>query len=208
MTKPPRFDRTTIHSTALARDLAGRAGMDRGSLGRRIVVVGTSGSGKTTMACRLAERLGLLHVELDALHWGPNWTSAPLDLFRQHIVEALSGDAWVVDGNYGKARDLMWGRADNVVWLDYSLAVIMARLLWRTLRRSLTREELWQGNRESLRTSFFSRDSILLWALQTYRRRRSDYPTLLGRPEYAHLAVIHLRSPRAARAWLATLGPG
>jgi adenylate kinase family enzyme len=182
--------------------------MDRGSLGRRIDVVGTTGSGKTTMAGRLAERLGLPHVELDALYWGPDWTPVSLELFRQRIVEALSDDAWVVDGNYGMVRDLVWPRIDTVVWLDYSLAVIMARLLWRTIGRSVTGQELWHGNRESLRTSFFSRDSILLWGLQTYRRRRRNYTSLLGQPEHAHLAVVHLRSPRAARVWLATVGSG
>jgi adenylate kinase family enzyme len=169
---------------------------------RRIVVIGTSGSGKTTTASQLARRLGLLHVELDALHWEPNWTEAPLDVFRARVIEALKGDAWVVDGNYSKVRDIVWSRADTVVWLDYSLPVILWRVVWRTLRRSLTREELWGGNRETLRAALFSRESIVLWSLQTYRRRRREYPVLLARPEHAHLAVIHLRSPRAARDWL------
>ena len=172
---------------------------------RRIVVIGTSGSGKTTTARQLAQRLGRPHVELDALHWEPNWTEAPLDVFRARVIEALKDDAWVVDGNYSKVRDIVWSRADTVVWLDYSLPVILWRLVWRTLRRSLLREELWSGNRESLRMSLFSRESIVLWALQTYRRRRREYPVLLARPEYAHLTVLHLRSPRAARDWLSSI---
>ena len=172
---------------------------------RRIAVIGTTGSGKTTMAQRLSQRLGLPHVELDALHWGPNWTEAPVEVFRQRTAEALSGDAWAVDGNYRDVRDIVWGRADTVVWLDYSLWVIMARLLWRTLRRIVTREELWGGNREHFRAQFLSRDSLFLWALQTYWRRRREFPILLNQPEQAHLAVVHLRSPRATRAWLAGL---
>src|SRR5205823_6990985 len=102
---------------------------------RRIVVVGSTGSGKTTLASQLARRLALPHVELDALHWEPNWTMAPLDRFRQRVEEALNGEGWVVDGGYGKVRDIVWGRAETLVWLDYGLPVILWRLLKRTLRR-------------------------------------------------------------------------
>jgi len=173
--------------------------------GRRISVIGTSGSGKTTTAGQIARRLGIPHVELDALHWEPNWTEAPLDLFRERVSQALSGDDWAVDGNYSKVRDIVWSRADTIVWLNYALPVIMWQLVQRTLRRSLTQEELWSGNRESLRKALFSRDSILLWALQTFRRRRREYPILLSQPAHAHLAVVQLHSPRATRDWLSSL---
>jgi len=174
---------------------------------QRINVVGTSGSGKTTMAARLAQRLRVPHIEMDALFWGPDWTPVPEEVFRQRVVEALSGTAWVIDGNYSRLRTSVWERADTVIWLDYPLAVIMTQLMTRTLRRALKREELWSGNRESLSKSFFSRDSILLWALQTYRRRREQYPALFAQPEYAHLTVIWLRSPKASCKWLATVKP-
>ena len=173
--------------------------------GRRLAVVGTTGSGKTTMARRIAQRLAITHVELDALHWGPDWTPAPTEAFQERTAQALSGDAWVVDGNYSKVRDIVWSRADTVVWLDYPLPVILGQLAWRALRRVITREELWQGNRERFAAQFASRDSLFLWALRTYPRRRREYPVLLERPEYAHLNLAHLRSPRAARHWLATL---
>lgn len=173
--------------------------------GRRLAVIGTSGSGKTLLARQIGRRLRVPHVELDALFWGPGWTPAPLDVFRQRVGQALGGDAWVVDGNYSRVRDIVWERADTVVWLDYSLPVVMGRLIRRTLRRSATREELWGGNRESLHQAFLSRDSILLWALKTYGRRKREYPELLGRLEHAHLAVVHLRAPKAARAWLSGL---
>jgi len=174
---------------------------------QRIHVVGTSGSGKTTMAYRLAQRLRVPHIEMDALFWGPDWTPVPEEVFRQRVVEALSGSAWVMDGNYSRVRTSIWERADTVIWLDYSLTVIMAQLVSRTLRRALKREELWSGNRESLSKSFFSRDSILLWALQTYRRHREQYPALFAQPEYAHLTVIRLGSPNTSAKWLATVKP-
>ncbi len=172
-------------------------------VGTRISVVGTCGSGKTTTAASLARRLGLAHVELDALSWGPDWTSTPDDEFRAAVERAASGDRWVIDGNYSKCRALVWGRADTVVWLDYSFPRVFSQLVWRTFRRALRREILWHGNRERLRTAFFSRESILLWAIKTHRRRQREYPTLLVRPEYRRLRVIRLRSPREAAAWLA-----
>jgi adenylate kinase family enzyme len=169
---------------------------------RRIAVIGTSGSGKTTLAERLARRLGIPHVELDAIHWGPNWSSPPIEEFRERVAESLSGPAWVTDGNYSRVRDIVWSRADTVVWMDYALAVIMGRVIWRTMRRTLTREALWNENRETVRNAVLSRDSIILWALTTYRRRRREYPVLLAQPEHAHLRLVRLPSPRAARRWL------
>ncbi len=171
-------------------------------LGRRIVVVGTTGSGKTTLAGELARRLEVPHVELDALHWEPGWTEAPTDLFRERVTRALSGEAWVTDGNYSAVRDIVWSRADTIVWLDYSLPTILYRLTRRTFRRIFTREELWSGNKERVLTQFLSRDSIFLWAFKTYRRRRREYPELLSSPEHAHLHLVHLRSPRQERRFL------
>jgi adenylate kinase family enzyme len=172
---------------------------------RRIVVVGTTGSGKTTLARRISERLDIPHVELDAIFWGPNWTPAPIEDFGRRIAQALGGQAWVADGNYSRVRDVVWGRADSVVWLDYALPVIMRQLVRRTFRRVVRQEELWNDNRERAWVQLFSRDSLFLWALQTYPRRRREYPLLFERPEYAHLAVVHLRSPRATRDWLENL---
>jgi adenylate kinase family enzyme len=177
---------------------------DVSNCGQRISVIGTSGSGKTTLASQISQCISIPHVELDALHHEPNWTEAPTDIFRKRVEQALSSESWVVDGNYSKVRDIVWSRADTVIWLDYTLPVIMMRLLRRTWRRVVVQEELWSGNRETWRTTF-SRDSILLWALQTYRRRRREYPILLSKLEHAHLKVVHLRSPKAADAWLLNL---
>lgn len=172
-------------------------------LGQRINVVGTTGSGKTTLGRALAQRLGVPFVELDALAWLPGWTMRPLEEFRALVAERTASPAWVVDGNYSRVRDIVWARADKVVWIDYPFGRVFLQLLRRTVRRSLRREELWSGNRESLRKAFFSRDSILLWAIRTHARRKREYPELFARPEHAHLTVVRLRSPREARRWLA-----
>ncbi|MEN6369980.1 MAG: AAA family ATPase [Thermotogota bacterium] len=170
--------------------------------GTRINVVGTCGSGKTTVAKSLAGLLGVPHVELDALFWRSGWGEATDPELRAAVSEAAAGDAWVIDGNYSRVRDLIWTRADTLVWLDYSFLRVFSQLLARTIRRAVLREPLWHGNRESLRTSFLSRESILLWAVKTHRRRKAQYRRLLADPEYGHLRVVRLRSPREAERWL------
>lgn len=170
--------------------------------GPRIVVIGVSGSGKTTLAARLSQMLAIPHVELDALHWLPGWVEQERELFRLSVAQALSGPAWVVDGNYSKARDIIWGRASTIVWLDYPLPVILWQLTRRTLRRMVTREKLWGGNVETFGNAFFSRDSLLLYAVKTYHQRRVTYPAAFARPEFAHLQVIHLNSRADTAAWL------
>ncbi len=169
--------------------------------GHRIVVVGTSGSGKTTLAAQLAALRGCQHIELDAIHWQRNWTETPMAEFSAKIALALTGDCWVVDGNYGKGRETVWSRADTLIWLDYPLWLVLWRLLRRTVWRVMTRKELWNGNRENLR-AVFSRDSIFLWAIRTHPRRRREYADLPYRPEYTHLSKIRLRSPRQTNRWL------
>lgn len=180
--------------------------MSQSSRVQRIVVVGSSGAGKTTLAKNLAARLGHPYVELDALRWDANWTAADRELFRSRIQTAIGTDAWVVDGNYSIARDLVWPRADTLIWLDYSLAVILPRLLQRTLRRGLTGEVLWNGNRENL-AELFTRNSLVLWTLRTYFRHHREYPKAFEQPEHRHLQIFHLRSPRETTAWLKGLPP-
>jgi adenylate kinase family enzyme len=143
---------------------------------QRVVIMGTTGSGKSWLAERLAARLGLRIVELDALFWGPDWQPAPFELFRYRVeCETRDGD-WIVVGNYSQVRDLVWRDADTLVWLDLPLGVVMTQLLRRTVRRIATAEDLWgTGNRETVGNAFFSRDSILLWALKTHRRNRARF---------------------------------
>lgn len=172
---------------------------------RRIAIVGNSGSGKTTLARELARRLGLKHVELDALYHEAGWTPATPEAFRERTASALDTGAWVADGNYGQVRDLVWGGADTLIWLDYPLPFILLRLTRRTFRRLSTREELWNGNREQWRNHFLSTDSLFLWAIKVHRRRRREYPQHLCRPEYAHLHVLRFRSSGETEAWLRIL---
>jgi adenylate kinase family enzyme len=175
---------------------------------QRINVIGTSSVGKTTFARELAQRLELPYVELDALYWEPGWSEAAPEVMRSRVASAVQPDAWVVDGNYGVVRDLVWARADTVVWLDYPLRTVLWRYLTRTVRRIRTAEELWPGtgNRERLSMHLLQRDGLLWWILGTYHRRRRDYPRLLA--EHPEIEAIRLGSPRAARRWIAGVGSG
>ncbi len=182
------------------------AGEDVRRAMERVVVVGTSCSGKTTLARLLAGVLGAPHVELDGIHWMTGWRERPVEEVRRMAVEATAGERWVMDGNYSAVRDVVWGRATAVVWLNYPFRVVLWRALTRTIRRVVTREELFSGNREGFRQSFLSRDSIILWVITSYRGVRREYRRILDGGDYPHLRVIELRKPADAAALVAAPG--
>lgn len=172
----------------------------------RVVVVGTSCSGKTTLARQLSRVLGAPHVELDGIHWMPDWQLRPMDEVRRMVGEAAAAERWVMDGNYSAVRDIVWGRATAVVWLNYPFRVVLWRALSRTTRRVIAREELFSGNRESFRMSFLSRDSIILWAISSHGQIRRKYRRILDGGDFPHLRVIELRDPAGAERLVASLG--
>jgi len=169
---------------------------------RRIVIVGATGSGKTTLASALAQRLAIPHQETDAIYWGPDWTPIPLDDFRRRIEQITLTPLWIIDGNYSRVRDLVWSRADTLIWLDYPFPIILFRLVLRSMRRIMRGELCCNGNRETWWNTFFDKDSLFLWLLQSYPRQKRTYPQLFLRPEYAHLQILRFRSPAEANAWL------
>jgi len=170
---------------------------------RRVVVGGETSAGKTTFSRALAERIGVPVIELDALFWGPGWTKAGSEEFRARVLAATTGEAWVIDGNYSSTRDLVWSRADTFVWLDPPFRVLLWRLFRRTNRRIRSREELWNGNRETIRDAYLSTDSLYVWLVRAYGRHHRAWPVAIA--EHPHLRVLRFRSPRRAAAWLASV---
>jgi len=163
----------------------------------RIVVVGTSGAGKTTLARRIAALLGVPHVELDAINWQSGWRDLARhdpEEFVRRVNEAIEAEAWVVDGNYGPVRDRIWQRATHLVWLDYERPVIMARVISRTLFRAVLRTELWAGNRERWRQMLRPSHPIR-WAWNTWERRRRETAERLAQRGCEDLVVLRLRRP-------------
>jgi adenylate kinase family enzyme len=175
---------------------------------RRVVVGGSTSSGKSTFARDLAARLGAPVIELDEIRHGPNWTETPEALFRERLDPLTAADTWVVDGNYSFARDLTWDRADTFVWLDYPLPLLLWRLIWRTNRRILRREVLWNGNRERFVNAYVSTNSLYLWVFRSYWKRRRNWPRLFAEPAYRHLAVHRFRAPGEAERWLRSVDGG
>jgi len=177
---------------------------------RRVSVVGNSGSGKTTFAAELGRRTGVPHLELDSVFHQPGWQPLPTEEFRARVAGFTAGERWVVDGNYSKVQDLVWDRADTVIWLDPPRHRVMRRIVWRTLRRVFSGAELWNGNRESWRNLLRAdpESSVIAWAWISHRDVRARYAQAQADPANAHLEFIRVRSDRDAAALLDRAGAG
>ena len=174
---------------------------------QRINVIGSSGSGKTTLARRIAAALDIHHLELDSIHHLPDWEPIDTELFRSKVAAFTQGDRWVVDGNYSKVRDLIWARADTVVFLDFPKWRVMTRLVPRTLRRMVTREELWNGNRERFSYLFSTNreENLLVWSWTRHHLQVERFEAAVGESEWDHITFLRLRSPREVEAFLTGL---
>jgi adenylate kinase family enzyme len=163
---------------------------------RRVSVVGAPGSGKTTLGVQLAASIDVPFVELDALFHQAGWQDLTPAEFRSRVTEATAGDAWVVDGNYQVVLDLVWDRADTVLWLDLPRRVVMYRVVLRTIRRALTREELWNGNREPL-ANFYRWDpeyNVMRWSWVKYPHYLERYSRAMAQPPRPDLRFMRLAS--------------
>ena len=172
---------------------------------QRILVGGSSGAGKTTMAKALAERLKIPHIEVDGLFHGPGWVPRPE--FVGDVDALTSASAWVIDHDYAAARHLVWSRIDTFVWLDYSRAVCEWRVIRRSVPRALLRRELWNGNRERFFAMFFDAEHPVRWSWTHHAGKRAGFEARVAEPQHAHITTVRLRRPREAREWLRTVAP-
>ncbi|TSD58428.1 AAA family ATPase [Aeromicrobium piscarium] len=168
---------------------------------RRVLVAGVSGSGKTTLAERIEQVTSAPHTEIDALFHGPSWT--PREEFLSDVEAVVAEDAWVTEWQYSPVRGLLADRAELMIWLDLPFTrVVLPRVVRRTLRRRLRREELWNGNIEPpLHTFFTDREHIVRWSVSTRNTYRERIPALAA--THPHLAIVRLRSTDEAERWLA-----
>lgn len=174
----------------------------------RVMVVGVSCSGKSTFARQLSQHIDGRHIELDALHWQQGWKGRPRHEFLTELSDLIEAERWVCDGGYSFSWPTIWPRATALVWLNYSLPLVWKQAWSRTWNRVRNQEELWNGNRESFRHAYLSRNSILLWVLQSYGKIRRTYREVFASNEYGHLKRIELRSPREAQQFFDALGEG
>jgi adenylate kinase family enzyme len=170
---------------------------------RRINVIGTSGSGKSTFSKELAAKMDIPYLEMDKIFWGPDWTLPEDEVFFKKLESKLSGDGWVLDGNYTRTTAIKWQKVELVIWLDFSLFIVMSRIISRAIGRVVTQVELWEGtgNRESFK-KLFSRDSIVLWSWNTYRSNRKKYTEMMADENFSHIKFVRLREPREAQELL------
>lgn len=176
----------------------------------RVVVVGTSGSGKTAFARKLAGELALPHLELDSIFHRGGWSATPDDEFREEVGRFAAQPMWVVDGNYTShgTREALWPRADTFVWLDPPRDVVISRVVRRTLRRVVTRQKLWSSVTEPW-SNLFSLDpgrNIVLWAWTTFERNREKFARCTEDGSWSHASVHHLTTARAADRFLSSAG--
>jgi adenylate kinase family enzyme len=176
---------------------------------QRVSVVGPSGSGKTAVATRISALLGLPHLELDSVHWQPNWTPLATETLRARVDAFTDGDRWVVDGNYSSVRDLITSKADAVVWLRHSRAVVMRRLVTRSIRRVVSRRQLWNGNTERLSRFLAVRDPehLIRWSWASFAKLAARYAAEMDDAELGHLTWVVLDTPADTERFLATLSP-
>ena len=170
---------------------------------RRICVKGTSGAGKSTFGKELAERLDVPFIELDTLHWGPNWSLPEDEVFRARVCAAMAAcsSGWVIDGNHdSKLGGTVIDAVDTIVWLDLPLRITLPRLWRRTMYRLRNDIELPGGNRETWRGHFASRESLFIWAVRARRKHRRLWPERFGNDP----RLVRLRSDAEALRWLAT----
>lgn len=169
---------------------------------RRIMVYGVTGSGKSTLAARISEVTGIPWTSVDDIGWLPGWGSRPQGEQRA-LIEAIVGqDEWILDSAYGAWLDLPMSRVEVIIALDYPRRTSLARLIRRTARRLITREEVCNGNVEGWR-EIFSRDSIIVWHFRSFKRKRTRIRQWAMDPDGP--PVVHLRSPRATERWLESL---
>lgn len=177
---------------------------------RRISVVGNSGAGKSRLARTIATRLDVPCLELDSLFHLPGWTERPLEEFKAVVAEHTASDGWVTDGNYREVvTEVVWPRAQMVVWLDLPRGIVMRQVIRRTLRRVTTRQQLWNGNREpwSNLYRFDPTRNIIRWSWTQHTKYERRFGAAMVDPAWAHLTFVRLRSHGEAAAWVARL-PG
>lgn len=175
-----------------------------------IVILGVTGAGKTTLARRLAAMTGRQAIDLDDHYWRAGWQPASDADFDAGVVAAMQAAAetgWAMSGNYSRLQPLIYPQAHTLVALDYHPLRIFRQLLGRTLARSWSGAAICNGNRETFRKSFLSRDSILVWFFKSLGRRRRMLRTLEkdGLPAYKHLRILRFTRPEDIETWLKTL---
>jgi len=167
-----------------------------------ITIVGSTCSGKTTLARHLSRILHIPHIELDAIYWGPDWTAKSFPEFRKEVEEIVERDSWIIEGNYMSVQDIVLSKAELVIWLNYSFPLVFYRALTRTIKRMITQEEVFSGNKERFVEQFFTRNSLLYWVIKTYKKKKDNMRFIFDHNIYSNAKKIELDKTREIRDFL------
>lgn len=167
-----------------------------------MVVIGISGSGKTTFATRVSKALGIPQIELDLLNWRPGWYNRyvlEFEAFRNDVAQAISQESWVLAGGYTRIRPMILERANMVIWLDLPKSVVLRQVFWRSLKRATDGKPILNGNHETFLRWFGKGHPIqIVW--NNFKRKQESFKAQLASPEAAHLKLIQCRSRREVEA--------
>lgn len=172
---------------------------------KKFVVIGTTGSGKSTTAARIADTLKLPLVSADNISWLPLWVEKDHEQVVREVDLATSGESWVLDGAYAYFRPLVFAKADVIVWMDTSYGRCIGRVIVRTIQRALFGELLWDAkNRENFST-LWRKDGLLWWVLSTWHSRRRSFEVLLAKDVAGPKKWTRIQKRRELWAFLAAL---
>lgn len=171
----------------------------------KILIIGTTGSGKSTLASKISEKLNVKHIEQDNFFWQPNWQITPKEEFVSKVTDEIKNDSWVTCGNHGAVRELLANKANIIIWLDYPFHVILYRILKRTFRRIVFKKKCCNGNTETFKQTFFSKNSILLWVFKTYKKRKVNYAKLFNELSSSNKKLLRFKKAKEADEFLKNL---
>ena len=171
---------------------------------KRIIVAGVSGSGKTYTAKAISESLSIAHFDLDNYYWESGWKEKNRQKFNEIVSNLTSNDAWVISGNFSNIEMPIFERCDHIIWLDYSIFRCLAQSFTRSVRRIIKKEPCCNGNFETFKQLFFSKNSIILWVLSSYNKRRTFYNQLFSSNNKTK-NLIKFSSINETNAWLKKL---
>lgn len=173
---------------------------------KKIIIVGVTGSGKSTFSKSLSQRLNIPHIQLDSLYWKANWEGSSDEEFFAKIEKAIDQLGWIVDGNYNRSNHLTWKNADTVIWIDFPFWLTFYQNVSRSITRAIIRKEIWEGtgNRESF-LRMFSKDSIVLWLFKVYWKQEARYQERMNDSQFKHITFYRLKSRREVSHFLENL---
>ncbi len=173
---------------------------------QRVLVAGITGSGKTTYATELGRRLDLPVHSMDALFHGPGWE--PIPTFADDVAEVVDGDRWIFDSHgYSEVQELMWARADTVIWLAYPRRVAATRVTRRSFARAWTRDPVFNDNVETFR-SWLDPEHPVQWVWTHYDSRRRNLELHFADPRFAEITKVRFARPVSAQRWMDLVAPG